>query len=110
MSRKNKSQDGIVYSTNRNHEYDSDNVHDEASIFPEQQKLSVSIDKKFRGGKTVTLVGNFKGKESEMEELGRKLKSACGVGGTVKDRLIIIQGEHKDKVIKILKTLGYGTK
>ena len=73
----------------------------------QQQKLRVSIEKNHRGGKTVTLVRNFTGTEDDMKELGKLLKTKCGVGGSVKDGEILIQGEFKEKIIELLKKEGY---
>lgn len=75
-----------------------------------QQLLKVRRDSKTRAGKTVTLIENFAGKESDLEELGKLLKSKCGTGGTVKDRVILIQGNLVERVQQILADLGYKTK
>lgn len=107
MNKKNK--DGIVYSTNPDHKYNSQ-PHSSASISPAQQKLHVFVDKKNRGGKTVTIVAGFSGKEEDREKLGRELKSKCGVGGSVKDGEIIIQGDHRERIIAVLTAGGYGLK
>jgi translation initiation factor 1 len=108
MSQKNK-KDGVVFSTNPNFKY-SAQPHQSATVAPSQQNLRVFIDKKNRGGKTVTIISGFSGKESDLEKLGRELKSKCGVGGTTKDGEIIIQGEHIDRVITILTAGGYKVK
>lgn len=97
---------GLVYSTN------PDMMQPEATepaVTPanEQQKLKVRIDKKHRAGKTVTLVEGFEGNEDDLAELGKKLKTKCGAGGSAKDGLIIIQGDYKEKVAQWLKEWGY---
>lgn len=97
----------IVYSTNRDFEYESYNEEEEETLPKEQQKLRVSIEKKGRGGKTVTLIKGFVGTEDNLKELAKSLKSQCGVGGTAKEGEIIIQGEFKQRIIDILKAKGY---
>lgn len=97
----------VVYSTNPDFKYE--NTEDEEIDTPDkkQQKLRVSIEKKGRGGKTVTLVNGFIGTEDDLKELGKILKTKCGVGGSVKDGKIIIQGEFKQRIIDLLKSEGY---
>ena len=97
----------IVYSTNPNFEYSTDEMEEIETLPKQQQKLRVSIEKNHRGGKTVTLVRNFTGTEDNMKELGKLLKTKCGVGGSVKDGEILIQGEFKEKIIELLKKEGY---
>lgn len=105
-----KKRDGIVYSTSDNFEFDSQDSNSEESISPSQQNLKVMLDKKARGGKKVTLVEGFQGSEEELKELGKTLKSKCGVGGSAKDGEILIQGDHRDKVVQLLLDLGFRTK
>lgn len=97
----------VDYSTNPDFKYE--NTEDEEIDTPDkkQQKLRVSIEKKGRGGKTVTLVNRFIGTEDDLKELGKMLKTKCGVGGSVKDGEIIIQGEFKQRIIDLLKSEGY---
>lgn len=97
----------IVYSTNRDFEYESYNKEEEKTLPKDQQKLRVSIEKKGRGGKTVTLIKGFVGTEDDLKELAKSLKSQCGVGGTAKEGEIIIQGEFKQRIIDILKAKEY---
>ena len=97
----------IVYSTNPNFQYEFEQEESVDSKPNNQQKLYVSIDKKQRGGKEVTLVEGFVGPEEELKELGKLLKSKCGVGGSVKDNEIIIQGNFKDKVYDLLVKENY---
>jgi len=98
----------MVYSTNPDFEFE---LKAEAeSIPPNQQELKVYLDRKNRGGKTATIVRGFVGPESELIELGKKLKSDCGVGGSVKNEEIIIQGEKRDKVMETLKKVGFKVK
>jgi translation initiation factor 1 len=96
----------LVFSTNPDA---IPNEEPEEVVTPEarQQQLRVRIEKKHRGGKTVTIVDGFRGKEDDMEELGRKLKNRCGAGGSAKDGIILVQGEFKEKIIAVLKEWGY---
>lgn len=93
----------IVYSTNPDFNYQLDEEEEPATVDPKQQKLRVSIEKKGRGGKTVTVISGFIGPEDDLKELGRLLKTKCGVGGAVKDGEILIQGEFKQRIIDLLK-------
>ena len=99
---------GLVYSTDPNFKIETEPNEEQETILPAQQKLKVCLDKKNRAGKAVTLVLNFVGKEADMEELGKKLKSFCGTGGSVKDGEIIVQGDNRDKIIQWLLKNGYG--
>ena len=97
----------VVYSTNPNFQYITDEKEEIDTLPKQQQKLRVSIEKNHRGGKTVTIVKNFIGTDEDMKELGRLLKTKCGVGGSVKDGEILVQGEFKEKIIDLLKKEGY---
>ena len=99
----------VVYSTNPDFKY-STQQHEAASVSKGQQNLRVLLDKKNRGGKTVTLVAGFTGKDEEIEKLAKELKTKCGVGGSVKDREILIQGDHRDRILNLLVAAGYGAK
>lgn len=97
------------YSTDPDFEYhdpfEDDDI--EETPPPQQQKLKVCIDRKKRKGKEVSLVLNFKGDHEDLKDLGKTLKSKCGVGGSVKDGEIIIQGNHVLKIVALLKEMGY---
>lgn len=108
MSKKNKK--NIVYSTNPDFNFEYDEEQEEETLSPEEQTLYVSIDRKQRGGKEVTLVEGFVGTEDDLKDLGKALKSKCGVGGTAKDGEILIQGSFKDKVATLLEGMGYSVK
>ena len=97
----------VVYSTNPDFNYENQEEKEEETLPKSQQKLRISMEKKGRGGKTVTLVRGFIGTENDLKELGKLLKTKCGVGGTVKDKEIIIQGDFKQRIIELLKTEGY---
>ncbi len=98
---------GVVYSTNPDFNYEEDCVEEEATLAPEKQKLRLSLSKKHRAGKEVTLVTNFVGTTEDLQSLGKLLKQKCGVGGSVKDGEIIIQGDQREKLKGILAKLGY---
>jgi len=100
----------LVYSTNPDFSQWDESEKEEINLKPEEQKLYISIDKKQRRGKKVTLVTGFIGSSSDLKELGKILKSKCGVGGSTKDDQIIIQGDFKEKAAKILTDLGYKCK
>ena len=101
---------GMVYSTNPDFEYNYGEEAEVETLPPAQQDLRVWRDTKGRGGKVATIVRGFVGKESDLEELGRTLKRGCGVGGSVKEGEIIIQGDHRDRVTALLLGAGYRCK
>ena len=107
---KNKNISGIVYSTNPDFEYQTHNGGNAETKPTQQQDLRVMLDKKNRGGKMVTLVTGFKGKNEDLETLAKTLKSKCGVGGTAKDGEILIQGDFRDKILQLLLGMGYKAK
>lgn len=99
---------GVVYSTNPDFKYESrDTEPQQETLPPAKQKLIVGIDRRNRGGKTVTLISGFKGRQDDLSELGRTLKVKCGVGGTAKDGEITIQGDLRDKLVNLLHSMGY---
>jgi translation initiation factor 1 len=100
----------VVYSTNPDFSFDHEEDEVEETLAPKEQLLYVSIDRKQRGGKEVTLVEGFVGLDDDLKELGKFLKSKCGVGGTAKDGEIIVQGKFKDKVAELLEEKGYRVK
>ncbi len=108
LSKKNRKH--IVYSTNPDFEYDYNEDDELETKDPQDQLLYVSIDRKNRGGKEVTLIEGFVGSTEDMKDLAKLLKSKCGVGGGVKSSEILIQGNFRDKVVQILSDLGYGVK
>ncbi|TLV00078.1 translation initiation factor [Dyadobacter luticola] len=106
MSKKNRS--GIIYSTNPEFEF-NDSDDEEETLTPAQQDLRVWLDRK-GGGKVITVIKGYTGKTTDLEALGKQLKALCGSGGTVKDREIQIQGDHRDKVIAWLVSKNYKAK
>lgn len=108
---KNKNKVGVVYSTNPDYQYQFlDEIEAVETLPPSQQKLHVRIERSGRGGKTVTVVDNFIGADDDLNALGKTLKTKCGVGGNVKDGQILIQGEFRDRVVALLKEMGYPVK
>ena len=105
-----KSRLGMVYSTNPDYQFEQEEIPEQETLPAKEQKLIVKIDKKGRGGKQVTVVEGFIGKDEDLEDLGKMLKSKCGVGGAVKEGLILVQGDQRDKITNILTTLGYRAK
>lgn len=101
---------GMVYSTNPDFQYTTSQEEEATTLSPQEQNLRVWLDRKQRGGKVVTLVKGFVGTEVALSELGRMLKSKCGVGGSAKDGEIIIQGDHRDRVVELLIKAGYKCK
>ena len=102
-----KSRLQVVYSTNPDYNYVTDEEPEAETLPKQQQKLRVQMEKNHRGGKTVTLVKNFVGTEDDLKELGKLLKTKCGVGGSCKDGEVLVQGDFKEKVIELLKKEGY---
>ena len=112
MAKKNdwKKRDGVVYSTESNFNYAYNQENETETLPPQQQNLRVLLDKSGRAGKQVTLVNGFVGASKDLETLGKILKSRCGVGGSVKDGEIIIQGDMREKILEVLKKEGYKAK
>lgn len=103
MSKKKpNNKDGIVYSTDPGFSFEEENEAAE-TLAPEKQLLKIKLDTKQRAGKAVTLVDGFVGKDEDLETLGKQLKNFCGTGGSVKDGLVIIQGDQRDKVLQWLQ-------
>ena len=99
-----------MYSTNPDFSYDEPTNETAATLPPRQQQLRVQLDKKARGGKQVTLITGFVGQDADLQELGKLLKTRCGVGGSAKDGEIMIQGDFRDKVLALLLEKGYKAK
>ncbi len=104
---KNKGKVGVVYSTNPNYQYEYDEPQSIETLPASQQKLRVRIERNGRGGKTVTIVDKFVGTDTDLEALGKTLKTRCVVGGIAKEGQIIIQGDFRDRVVALLQDLGY---
>lgn len=110
MSKQKKERLNVVYSTNPNFSYEFEQEDEQETLEPSKQLLYVSIDRKQRGGKEVTLIEGFIGSDDDLKELGKLLKSKCGVGGTAKDGEIIVQGSFRDKIMDLLVKEGYKVK
>lgn len=98
---------GVLYSTNPNFEYTTEQVEEPDTLEPARQELRISLSKKQRGGKEVTLITGFVGHDEDLAELGRILRQRCGVGGSAKDGEILIQGDQRAKLRSLLLALGY---
>ncbi len=108
MSKKNKPDNrGFVFSTNPDFHFENDDTSWQEILTPAQQKLKIKLDTKHRAGKAVTVVENFRGADDELEKIGKQLKNFCGSGGSVKDEIIIIQGDQREKVLQWLLKNGY---
>jgi translation initiation factor 1 len=97
----------IVYSTNPDYHFDDESNNNIETLAKEKQLLRISLDKRNRKGKSVTLITGFSGSETDLDALGKQLKTKCGVGGSTKGGEIIIQGDHRNKVLNILQKEGY---
>lgn len=110
MNKKNQADSkGLVYSTDPNFRQDAP-YEEVETLPPAKQKLRIHLETKHRGGKTVTVVDGFVGKNDDLEDLGKKLKTSCGTGGSAKDGEIIIQGDHREKIKVWLQKNGYPVK
>ncbi|MGZ3863991.1 MAG: translation initiation factor [Bacteroidia bacterium] len=110
MSKKNKKDqdDGLVYSTNKNLSFNSEDAEPE-NLSAGDQDLRIHLDR-MGGGKMVSRVVGYVGSEEEITKLGKELKQKCGVGGTVKNDEILIQGDHRDKILALLLKMGFKAK
>ena len=108
MSKKKPSSSGIVYSTDPDFRLEED-ISRKETLAPRAQKLRITLDTKQSAGKAVTLVEGFIGRTGDLEDLGKKLKAYCGTGGSVKDGLIIVQGDQRDKILQWLLKNDYSS-
>ena len=101
---------GVVYSTNPDFNYETPVEEESETLPPARQNLRVGIDRRNRGGKQVTLVSGFVGREEDLSALAKTLKTRCGVGGAAKDGEILIQGDFRDRIVQLLLAMGYKAK
>lgn len=97
----------VVYSTNPDFKYEKEENIEEDTLGKAKQQLRISLDKRNRKGKAVTLITGFTGTIADLEELGKFLKVKCGVGGSAKDGEIIVQGDFRNKILELLQKEGY---
>ena len=107
MSKKKLGKDGIVFSTDPNFRLENEKQKEFETLPSSQQKLKVRLDTKQRAGKAVTLIEGFIGTDDDLEGLGKKLKTFCGTGGSVKNGQIIIQGDQCSRITQWLQNNGY---
>lgn len=110
MSNKNKNFGGLVYSTDDTFSFESEEKNDQLALPNHKQNLKVFLDRKNRVGKSVSVVNGFVGSDEDIKELGSKIKKLCGVGGTVKDGEVLIQGDFRDKILAFLIKENYKAK
>ncbi len=109
MSKKENKRINVVYSTNPNYNYESEETNEEETLPNQQQQLKIYLDR-LGGGKMVTRIDGFIGKLEDIETLGKKIKQKCGVGGSIKNNSILIQGDHREKVLDLLLKDNYKAK
>ena len=107
MSKKKLGKDGIVFSTDPNFRLEKEGQREMETLPSSEQKLKVRLDTKQRAGKAVTLIEGYIGRQNDLEELGKKLKTYCGTGGSVKNGQVIIQGDQRTRITQWLQNNGY---
>jgi len=110
MSKREKNNTRLVYSTDSSALPPDESEQVQATPPPNQQNLKIYLDRKNRKGKKVTLISGFKGSDVDLKAFGKKLKAVCGAGGAVKDGDVLIQGDFRDRVLQLLVNDGYKAK
>jgi translation initiation factor 1 len=110
MSKNKKNRKNVVYSTNPDFGFEHEESEEKETLAPNEQRLTALLDRKMRKGKSVTIIADFVGRELDLKALGKTLKVKCAVGGAAKDGEIILQGDVREKAIKLLMELGYNVK
>lgn len=105
-----KGRSGVVYSTSEDFQYQYQDETAVETLPADKQKLKVTLDSKGRAGKTVTVVSGFVGKSEDLEDLGKKLKNKLGIGGSVKDGEVLLQGDFRTRLVPVLNEMGYKVK
>ncbi|MBO5901001.1 MAG: translation initiation factor [Alistipes sp.] len=100
---------GVVFSTNPDYKYETSTEEESVTLDPSKQNLKIWLDR-LKGGRVATVVRGFVGSSDDLAALGKELKKSCGVGGTAKDGEIIIQGDHRDRIVELLTKAGYRCK
>jgi translation initiation factor 1 len=103
-----KKNNGIVFSTNPDFKFEEES-NEQETLSAKEQKLYVRLDR-LKGGKVATVVENYIANDTNFNALAKELKAKCGVGGTAKDGEIILQGDHREKVVGLLVTKGFAVK
>ena len=106
MGKKNKKRSGIVYSTDPDYDYQTEEELEEETLPPNQQNLRITLQR-LKGNKSLTKVYAFVGSPEDLKNLGKELKSLCGCGGSVKNGEILLQGDFREKVKGYLTKKGY---
>jgi len=109
MSKNKKNRSGVVYSTNDDFEYDFEQKETPSTLENSAQNLKIHLER-YKGNKMASVIKGFIGSEGDLKELAKMLKSSCGVGGSAKNNEIFIQGDHRDKILKLLTDKGYKAK
>jgi translation initiation factor 1 len=103
-----KNKKGVIYSTNPNYQFEYEN-NNERKEFDTNQTLNIHLER-YKGNKKAVVIKNFIGTKKSIEELAKMLKKECSVGGSIKEKKIIIQGDNREKIISLLNKKGYKTK
>jgi len=105
-----KKHDNIVYSTDDNYSPSKEKIDSTAiELPPEKQDLRLHLQR-LPGNRIITIVKGFIGRDELLIDLSKYLKKSCGVGGSVKNHTILIQGNHRDKILELLNERDFKVK